>query len=49
MRASRARLFAEAGRDRATLAFTHAPFPGWGRVIPTGAGYRWEWLAEEGT
>jgi hypothetical protein len=24
-------------------AFTLAPFPGWGRIVVTPRGYRWEW------
>lgn len=41
-RASRSRVLAEAVPGRATLVFSHRPFPGWGRVIRTEAGYRWE-------
>ena len=42
MRASRERLIAEAVARNATVVFTHAPFPGWGRIVPDGTGYRWE-------
>ena len=42
MRASRERLLAEAVTRRATVVFTHAPFPGWGWIVPDGTGYRWE-------
>jgi glyoxylase-like metal-dependent hydrolase (beta-lactamase superfamily II) len=40
--ASRERLLAEAVPDRATLLFTHHPFPGWGRIARQGGGYCWE-------
>ena len=40
MRASRERLLAEAVPSQATVVFTHAPFPPWGRIVPAGAGYR---------
>jgi len=43
MRRSRDRLMAEAAASHALLVFTHAPFPGWGRIVPTATGYRWEW------
>jgi len=42
MRASRERLLAEAVARHATIVFTHAPFPGWGKIVPDGTGYRWE-------
>ncbi len=42
MRVSRERLIAEAVASHATVVFTHAPFPGWGRIVPDGTGYRWE-------
>lgn len=41
-RASRERVLAEAVSGRSTLVFSHRPFPGWGRVVRAGAGYRWE-------
>ena len=42
MRASRERLLAEAIARHANVVFTHAPFPGWGRIVADGTGYRWE-------
>ncbi len=42
MRASRERLIAEAVRNRATLIYTHAPFPGWGRIERAGDSYAWQ-------
>ena len=42
LRVARERLFADAARRRATLVFTHAPFPPWGRVVRADGGYRWE-------
>ncbi len=45
MRDSRARFLAEAVPSGAVAIFTHARFPGWGRVVRDGAGYRWEALA----
>jgi glyoxylase-like metal-dependent hydrolase (beta-lactamase superfamily II) len=42
MRASRRRFLAEAVPSQATLVFTHAVFPGWGRVVASAGGYRWE-------
>lgn len=41
MRASRDRLIAAAAPHHALLAFSHAPFPPWGHIVPTGAGFRW--------
>jgi hypothetical protein len=41
MRRSRERLIAEAVPAEATLVYTHALFPGWGRIVADGAGYRW--------
>jgi glyoxylase-like metal-dependent hydrolase (beta-lactamase superfamily II) len=41
-RLSRERLIAEAVATQATLVFTHALFPPWGRVVSAGSGYRWE-------
>jgi glyoxylase-like metal-dependent hydrolase (beta-lactamase superfamily II) len=41
MRASRDRLLAEAVPQQATLVFSHALFPPWGRIVPDGAGCRW--------
>ena len=42
LRTSREWLMAEAVATNATLAFTHGPFPAWGRIVPAAAGYRWE-------
>ncbi len=42
MHASRERLITEAIASCATVVFTHAQFPGWGRIVPDGTGYRWE-------
>ena len=43
MRRSRDQLMVEAATSQALLVFTHAPFPGCGRIVPTATGYRWEW------
>jgi glyoxylase-like metal-dependent hydrolase (beta-lactamase superfamily II) len=42
IRDSRARFLAEAVPSGAVAVFTHALFPGWGRAVRAGAGYRWE-------
>jgi glyoxylase-like metal-dependent hydrolase (beta-lactamase superfamily II) len=42
MQASRERLLADAAREQATVVYTHAPFPGWGRIVLQGDGYRWQ-------
>lgn len=42
MRASRDRLLASAVPQGATLVFSHALFPPWGRIVPDGDGFRWE-------
>jgi glyoxylase-like metal-dependent hydrolase (beta-lactamase superfamily II) len=47
MRQSRDRLIAEAVPRHALLAFSHAPFPPWGAIVPTDGDVRWEW-AEDG-
>lgn len=41
MRASRDRLFAAAVPQGATLVFSHAMFPPWGRIVRDGDGFRW--------
>ena len=41
MEASRRRLIAEAVPSNATLAFSHRPWPAWGRIVAAGDGYRW--------
>jgi glyoxylase-like metal-dependent hydrolase (beta-lactamase superfamily II) len=48
MRTSRERLFREAVPQNATIVFTHAAFPPWGRIVPDGTGYRLERMAESG-
>lgn len=47
MRDSRARFLVEAVPSGAVALFAHARFPGWGRVVQNGAGYRWEELAAQ--
>jgi glyoxylase-like metal-dependent hydrolase (beta-lactamase superfamily II) len=42
MLAARRRFLAEAVPSQATVVFTHAVFPGWGRVVASAGGYRWE-------
>ncbi len=42
MRASRARLLADAAAARATIVFAHEPFPPWGRIVRADGGYRWQ-------
>lgn len=41
MRASRDRLLHDAATQSATVVFAHERFPPWGRILETGAGYRW--------
>src|SRR5919201_2404192 len=41
MERSRRRLVAEAVPANASLVFSHRPFPGWGRIVARGDGYRW--------
>jgi glyoxylase-like metal-dependent hydrolase (beta-lactamase superfamily II) len=43
MRASRERLLAEVVDTAAILLYTPSPFPGWGRIVSTETGYRWQW------
>jgi glyoxylase-like metal-dependent hydrolase (beta-lactamase superfamily II) len=43
MRESRNRLLNEVADTNAILLYTHSPFPGWGRIVSTGNGYKWEW------
>ncbi len=43
MGASRARFFADVTPQRDTLVYTHGTFPAWGRITPTGEGYRWHY------
>jgi hypothetical protein len=42
MRASRDRFLAVALPQQATLVFSHATFPPWGRIVQDGDGFRWE-------
>ena len=42
LRASRARLIAEASDPNATVMFTHGRFPAWGRIVRANGGARWE-------
>ena len=42
MRASREQLIADAVPSRAILIYTHAPFPGWGRIVPEAGSYVWQ-------
>lgn len=44
MVASRRRLLEEAADSQATVVFTHARFPAWGRIFRTDDGFHWEWL-----
>lgn len=44
MQASRSRLMAETADSNAILVYTHSPFPGWGRIISTETGYRWQFI-----
>lgn len=46
MRASRERLLRDAVPQNATVVFTHAAFPPWGRIMPDGRSYRLERLDE---
>lgn len=41
LEASRQRLFPEIAASQASVIFAHAYFPGWGRVVQTADGYRW--------
>jgi glyoxylase-like metal-dependent hydrolase (beta-lactamase superfamily II) len=43
MRVSRQRLLDEVADTNAILLYTHSPFPGWGRIVSTPTGYRWQW------
>ncbi len=42
LQASRERIFREAVESDATVVFTHAPFPPWGRIVRADGGYVWE-------
>jgi len=39
--ASRQQFLADVSPDD-TVVYTHAAFPGWGRIVRDGEGYRWE-------
>lgn len=41
MRRSRERLIAECVPANATVVYTHSLFPGWGKIVQEGTGYRW--------
>ena len=41
MLASRQRILPRTVADDAIVSWSHAPFPGWGRVVTAGDGYRW--------
>lgn len=45
MLASRQALLPAIARERATVTFSHAAYPGWGRIVESGDGFRWESLA----
>jgi glyoxylase-like metal-dependent hydrolase (beta-lactamase superfamily II) len=44
MAVSRQRLLDEVADSAAILLYTHSPFPGWGRIVTTDGGYRWQWV-----
>jgi glyoxylase-like metal-dependent hydrolase (beta-lactamase superfamily II) len=44
MRRSRERLLGEVADTPALVTYSHAPFPGWGRVTRRGGGYAWSLL-----
>jgi glyoxylase-like metal-dependent hydrolase (beta-lactamase superfamily II) len=46
MRRSRERLIAAAVPGDALLAFSHALFPPWGRIVPADGDFRWQWERE---
>ncbi len=41
MRATRDRLITRVIPENATLMYSHAHFPPWGRIVPAGDGFRW--------
>jgi glyoxylase-like metal-dependent hydrolase (beta-lactamase superfamily II) len=45
LRASRARVIAEAASPEAMVMFTHDRFPAWGRIVRGDGGVRWESIA----
>jgi glyoxylase-like metal-dependent hydrolase (beta-lactamase superfamily II) len=44
MAASRKQLLSEVADTGAILLYTHSPFPGWGRIVSTANGHRWQWV-----
>ena len=40
--AARQRIFSTVAGEEALLVTAHEPFPPWGRIVPTGEGYRWQ-------
>lgn len=40
--AARQRIFADVAAENALLITAHEHFPPWGRIVPDGAGYRWQ-------
>jgi hypothetical protein len=46
--ATRVALLERAAAERVTLATSHCPFPGLGRIERSGAGWRWEPLKSDG-
>ena len=42
MLASRQRVFPRIVADDALVTWSHARFPGWGRIVAAGDGYRWQ-------
>lgn len=44
LQVSRQKYLPEIAASQAITIFAHAPFPGWGRIMPTEKGYRWEGL-----
>lgn len=47
LQASRMKFLPEIAASQAPVIFTHASFPGWGRVVQAEDGYRWNPLHEE--
>lgn len=42
METSRRNLLPRIASESAVVTFSHAPFPGWGRIVGSGDGFRWE-------
>lgn len=47
LQASRMKFLPEIAASQALVIFTHASFPGWGRVVQTENGYRWDPIHDE--